>query len=100
MATSSASVSLASFQSQARGIKFYGVPTTHVYVGLPFACRLDAFNPFDANAISLTVGSHLVLGHLAREAAFYLAPLLRHHCPTPGKGAPTAMEGECVLFKS
>ena len=76
MATSDGAT-LASFLSQARGIKFYGVPTTHVYVGQSFTCRLDVFNPFDANAISLVVSSHQVLGHLAREAALCLAPLLR-----------------------
>lgn len=70
---------LASFFTQVRGIKFYDVPTHHISVGDNFVCRLEPSSPFDTNSIivcSSMIGA-TVLGHLAREAAAYLAPLLR-----------------------
>ena len=66
---------LAEFLSEARGIMFYSVP--HPAVGLHFSCYLEGANPHDVNAIRLVAAPYAVLGHLAREAAQYLAPLLR-----------------------
>ena len=65
---------LATFYSQARGIMFYGAST---YLGQRFSCQLEPSNVYDVNCISLLVGHHHKLGHLAREASQYLAPLLR-----------------------
>ena len=64
------SVPLASFTCQARGIKFYGVPTSLVVVGASLDVQLEPSNPFDANCVSLFLPHHgPKLGHLAREAA-------------------------------
>ena len=81
MATSTAAVSLASFSSQARGIKFYGVSTTSIRVGESLDLRLDPSNHHDGNCVALWLtrswSSPTMLGNLAREAAFHLAPLMR-----------------------
>ena len=60
----------ASFKSQARGTKFYDV--SDLDVGRTFHCQLEP-----SNKVALWVDSQSMLGHLAREAANYLAPLLR-----------------------
>ena len=67
-------VDLAEVSSQARGIMFYG---TTSYPGLAFRCYLEPGNPFDYNCVALIAGMHAKLGHLARETAQHLAPLLR-----------------------
>ena len=70
---------LASFCCQARGIMFYDTPLSMVLPGTSLCVQLEPSNPHDANCISLWLSSHsLKLGHLAREAAVYLAPLLRN----------------------
>ena len=69
---------LAAFSSQARGIKFYSVPTEDIRVGALLDCRLEPTNPKDGNCIALWLSSPpLMFGHLVREAACHLAPLLR-----------------------
>ena len=71
---------LVSFSSQARGIKFYDLPTSLVNVGTPLSFLLEPSNPWDANCIAIWVCSSSpprMLGHLAREDSFFLAPLLR-----------------------
>lgn len=72
---------LASFQSQARGIKFYQVSTQSICVGDHLTLHLDPSNAWDSNCISLWMHSlHVpprMLGNLAKETAFVLAPLLR-----------------------
>ena len=69
---------LASFECEARGIKFYDVPTSAVSIGQSFQCELEPLNSYDSNCIALSmVSSNSKLGHLAREAAVYLAPLMR-----------------------
>jgi hypothetical protein len=73
---------LAVFSSQARGIMFYNVPS---YVGQHFKCFLDPSNTHDVDAISLSVGPHQMLGHLAREASHFLGPLLREDFKHLGK---------------
>ena len=78
MAASTATVSLASFFSQARGIKFYGVETTSIHVGDSLDVRLDPSNRRDGNCVALWLtDSSIKLGNLAREVAFHLAPLMR-----------------------
>lgn len=69
-----ASVVLATFFSQARGILFYGCDSR---AGLTFRCVLEPWNVHDHNCIALMVTPARMLGHLAREAAQVLAPLLR-----------------------
>lgn len=78
---SMACVCLASFVSQARGIKFYGVSTSEVIPGMLLHCCLEPTNPYDGNSVALVVGpgssGSTVLGHLVREDSQCLAPLLR-----------------------
>ncbi len=70
-----ASIELATFFSQARGILFYDCASR---VGLVFTCILEAGNLYDPNCVALMVtAATRMLGHLAREAAQMLAPLLR-----------------------
>ncbi len=71
---SMASVTLASFVSQARGIMFYDALAL---TGQAFSCCLEPYNPYDVNCVALMLLGHKMLGHLAREAAQLLAPLLR-----------------------
>ena len=66
---------LATFKTQARGIKFYDVK--EVEIGQTFNCILEPSNPYDSNCIALCLSNGQMLGHLAKEAANYLAPLLR-----------------------
>ena len=70
---------LASFQSQARGIKFYQVSTQSIRVGDQLSLHLDPTNAWDSNYISLWTHSSppRMFGNLARETASILAPLLR-----------------------
>ena len=72
-------VSLASFSSQARGIKFYDVSTSSICVGDRLEFRLEPSNKWDSNCIALWLARSppKMLGHLAREAASQLASLLR-----------------------
>ena len=75
-----APVSLASFSSQARGIKFYDVSTSSICVGDRLELRLEPKNEWDSDCISLWLSCcspPRMLGHLAVEAASQLAPLLR-----------------------
>ena len=72
-----AAVPLCQFRSQARGIRFYDVPMSSVCLGVTFSCELEPTNHYDYNCIALMVGSASKLGHLAREDACVLAPLLR-----------------------
>ena len=76
-AVSAVGAVLASFITQARGVKFYDVPSP--YVGLHFSCRLEPYNPWDSNCIALIVSAlpSRILGHMARETSVVLAPLLR-----------------------
>ena len=75
-------VQLVSISSQARGIKFYDVPAISICIGTRLSFQLEPSNPWDANCISVwtcTKAASLAvkLGHLARETACNLAPLLR-----------------------
>ena len=76
VSVSATSRGLASFSTQVRGIKFYGVPTNLIHVGSSVCLCLEPFNPHDSNCIAVWMGSAM-LGHLARETACDLAPLLR-----------------------
>ena len=70
---------LAAFSSQARGIKFYNMPTGTIQVGdSSLDCRLEPTNPYDSNCVALWLASpSMMLGHLVGEAACHLAPRLR-----------------------
>ena len=71
---------LASFTSEARGIKFYDAILSSVYIGQSLQCKLEPLNQYDVNCVAVflaTVSGQSMLGHLAREDASYLAPLLR-----------------------
>ena len=73
-------VRLASFSSQARGIKFYDVSTSSIRVGTSLLFYLEPSNPYDSDCVAVWMcGSPRtkMLGHLARETACHLAPLLR-----------------------
>ena len=74
-----AAVRLASFSSQVRGIKFYDLSSTSVYVGTSLAFHLEPENSRDNNCVAVWTRStpSAMLGHLARETACFLAPLLR-----------------------
>lgn len=69
---------LAAFQCQARGIKFYDVPTDSVHCGMKLRCELEPGNQYDGSCVALLLEENSkMLGHLAREVSQYLAPLLR-----------------------
>ena len=70
-------VNLASFSSQVRGIKFYDFSSSSAYVETYLTFDLKPSNPQDANCVAVRTRTGAMLGHLAREAACYLAPLLR-----------------------
>ena len=53
---------LATFNSEARGIKFYGASS--VFVGQHLRCMLEPSNLFDSNAVALFLGRHLCIWHL------------------------------------
>ena len=75
-----APVSLASFSSQARGIKFYDVSTGSICVGDRLELRLEPTNEWDSDCIALWLSCcspPKMLGQLALEAARQIAPLLR-----------------------
>ena len=82
MASSDVSaIPLASFCCQARGIMFYDTTLSMVVPGTLLRVVLEPSNPYDVNCVALWLTSHgLQLGHLAREAAACLAPLLRIGC--------------------
>ena len=81
MASSVAStvvIPLASFLTQARGIKFYDVLSSWIHVGQQLTLQLEPSNPYDGSCIALWLATAcMMLGHVAREAAVELAPLLR-----------------------
>ncbi len=68
---------LASFLSQARGIKFYDASLSSLNIGDAFVCQLEPSNPHDTNCIGLFLEPDVKLGHLAREDAITLSSLLR-----------------------
>lgn len=72
-------VRLASFSSQVRGIKFYDLSSSSISVGICLAFCLEAENPWDGDCVAVWTRSTPIamLGHLARETACHLAPLLR-----------------------
>ena len=71
-----ATIPLASFCCQAGGIMFYDLLPSTLLPGAPLGVELEPSNPYDPNCVSLS--SHgSKLGHLAREAAASLVPLLR-----------------------
>lgn len=77
LTTGAMAIILAAFQCQARGIKFYDVPSESVRCGLDINCRLEPGNLHDSSCVALVLKDSKMLGHLAKEVAQYLAPLLR-----------------------
>ena len=70
-------VPLCKFSSLAKGIRFYDVSMAEVQPGLLFKCQLEATNIYGSNCIALMSDSLGKLGHLARDDASVLAPLLQ-----------------------
>ena len=76
----SSSVVFASFFSRVRGIRFYDVSTSGLSVGRRVVLQLELTNAFDSDCMAVYLQSSFfsdMLGHLAREDAALLAPLLR-----------------------
>ena len=71
-------VQLVSFSSQVRGIKFYNFSSGNISVGSSLTFDLEPGNRYDDDCIAVwTRSPRAMLGHLARENASRLAPLLR-----------------------
>lgn len=68
-------VDLVSFTSLVRGIKFYDVSTSTIRVGDYVCLCPEPYNPHDNNCIAVWMGPRM-LGHLSRDVACFLAPLL------------------------
>ena len=66
---------LVSFTSLVRGIKFYNVSTSAVCVGDFVSLCPEPYNPHDNNCIAVWMGPRM-LGHLSRDVACCLAPLM------------------------
>ena len=47
------------------------------FAGQAFSCSLEPDNPYEVNCVALMLPGYKMFGHLAREAAQFLAPLLR-----------------------
>ena len=63
-----------------RGIRFYDVSTSSLSVGRRVVLQLEPTNAFDSDCVAVYLRSSFfsdILGHLAREDAALLAPLLR-----------------------
>ncbi len=67
---------LAFFGCQCRGIKFYQWGVASSEVARPISFRRDPANPRDVNCVEVLVDSGWKLGHVAKEAAQWLSPLL------------------------
>ena len=69
---------LASFSSQVRGIKFYNFSSSSASLGTSLVFQLEPSNARDDNCVAVwTRSPRAMLGHLAKETACHLAPLLR-----------------------
>ena len=71
---------LATVNSVVRGVHFYDVTASSISVGSRVALQLEPTNPYDSNCIAVFLRLSMftdMVGHLAREDAHYLAPLLR-----------------------
>ena len=60
---------LASFHSEAMGIKFYDVLTSSVCVGLSLECKLEPLNHYDSNCNALLVSSSAAILPGKKQAA-------------------------------
>ena len=72
------SLKLAQFITQAKGIRLYEVDCSRVQVGMTVILRRSP-SRYDINAVDLLVTSlhgNLFFGHLAKEAAQFISPLL------------------------
>ena len=67
---------LASFSSQARGIKFYEVSISEINVGDHVHLNLEPDNNWDSNCIALMIAYSSRQKNLAREASCHLSHLI------------------------
>ena len=74
-------VSLACFNAQCRGIKFYDLAEVGVEIGSRVQFRWNPHHLKDKNCVEVClVGrSGMMLGHIAAEVAKMLSPLLLRH---------------------
>ncbi len=71
---------LATFFSTVRGIRFYDVSSNSISAGMSAVLQLEPTNPHDSSCVAVYVRSspfRTKLGHLARDTAALLAPLMR-----------------------
>ncbi len=76
MANVTSSECLAFFGCQCCGIKFYQWDEAGSDVIRPLRFKREADNPHDVNCIAVLAESGWTLGHVAKEAAGWLSPLL------------------------
>jgi hypothetical protein len=71
-------VSLARFNTQCRGVKFYDLAEVGVEVGNRVLFRRNPYHVKDKNCVEvrLAAKSGMMLGHMAAEVAKTLSPLL------------------------
>ena len=70
---------LGQLTSQVCGIKLYDVQTTRIRLGERLVLRHEPTNAYDVNAVAvlaLSPSPRRMLGHLAKESARRVAPLL------------------------
>ena len=67
---------LAFFECQCRGVKFYQWSQAGDTVRKPVSFRRDPGNPHDPNCVEVLVAAGWKLGHIAKDAAQWLSPLL------------------------
>ena len=73
-------VLLATFRSVAHGVGFYDIDVSAVRGGSRVVLQLEPTNVYDSKCVAVYLRSSMfsdLLGHLAREDAAFLAPLLR-----------------------
>ena len=66
------------FACQARGVKFYDLAEVSANIGTVVDLRRDPYNSWDPNCVEVLVAAdrRTKLGHIAKEAAKWLSPLL------------------------
>lgn len=67
---------LAFFSCQCRGIKFYDLSDVSVMQGDRITFVREPHNPRDSNSVAVFSRGGTMLGHIAKEAAEWLSPML------------------------
>ena len=67
---------LALFSCQCRGIKFYDLSDVSVRQGDRIIFVREPHNPWDSNCVAVFSRGGTMLGHIAKEAAEWLSPML------------------------